>query len=244
MEKRDKILIPVKDPLPNGEDTLTVAGQIKNAEKLTEVGLTPIFVSADMSRWRQYRQYRKASGILIPGGADIHPSFYKEKPLPTTTRMDKKFDEMEIRLTKKALKDKKPILGICRGAQLLAVATGGSLFQHIPDITTEKHGVSIDKHDDVYPSSIFHDIIVKPGTKAHTIFKAGRLYVPSRHHQAIKAPGKLVISGVSPEGIVEIIEHPTLPFTIGMQIHAELVDDLDPLYTAFASAVKQYQAKR
>lgn len=213
----------------------------KNAAKLRQVNLSPLFITNKMDEATQDKLYEMASGLLLPGGGDIHPSFYGEDPHPMIKNVDKELDAMQLRLTQKTIQDKKPLLGICRGAQVLAVALKGKLIQHLPDITEEKHGVSIEQNDPVYPSSIFHDVHIKPSTKAFEIFQSDKISVPSRHHQSVGDPGELIISGHSPEGMPEIIEHPSLPFHFGLQTHPELVNNFDAVFEAFGKAVKNWR---
>lgn len=231
----------------NAEIAVTLPADIpaynKIEKKLLSVGLHTTYVRTTMSKAEQDRIYDTASGLLLPGGKDIHPSTYGAAPHPTVTQTHKQLDALELKMVKRARQDKKPVFGICRGAQLLGVEAGGTLIQHIPDEikrmnSDEKHGVSIDKYDNVYPSSIYHEVFIRTGTQAFDILRKHKIYVPSRHHQAIKDPGTLMISGVSPAGIVEIVEDPTREFHIGTQIHVEMVDTLDAFFGAFASAVK------
>jgi putative glutamine amidotransferase len=247
MEKqpRPKVLILISDHNPRPElKELPQQIKSKNAEKLKQFGLIPIFAASHMSIDEQDHLYSQASGILLPGGTDVDPAQYGETPKGPMMVVDQPLDAMQIRLTKKTLEDKKPLLGICRGAQILAVACGGKLIQHLPDVTEEKHGVSIDAHDTEYPSSVYHEIQIKSGTKAAHIFPLENVSVPSRHHQAIdhNHTGSLTVSAMSPGGIVEMVEHPDQPFHIGIQSHPELVDTMDFLFTAFANAVNSYEA--
>lgn len=239
MERQPNVLIALSSASAEG-DGLSPFVKNKNVEKLLPHGISPTFATNKMSNKEQDKLYEAASGVLIPGGVDVNPAHYGETPHPILMAIDHELDELQLRLIKKTLDDKKPLLGICRGAQILAVACGGKLIQHLPDVTEEKHGISIDLHDDVYPSSIVHDVIIYKHTKAYEIFKTDRLNVPSRHHQAIKHPGTLIISGVSPEGIAEMVEHPSLPFHVGLQTHPELVDTMDSVFAAFAKAVQTY----
>jgi len=210
-------------------------------KKLSEVHLIPLLVSGAMSIEAQDALYDLADGVYFAGGMDVNPTLYGQDPHPTTKSSDDKRDALELRILRKTLQDGKPFLGICRGSQMLAVAAGGTLIKHIPDITDEAHGVSIDTYDPVHPSSVWHDVLLKPGTKAAAIFQTDRINVPSRHHQAVDNPGSLIISGRSPAGIAEIIEHPDLPFHIGVQTHPELITSMDALYDAFRDAIKTFQ---
>ena len=220
MAERRRVLVTL-NPVGSLEHAISISPSIK---KLHETGNEAVVTTVDDNPREIMQKYRSTSGLLLPGGIDIHPSSYGEQPHPKLGTTNPAFDEFQFGIVNMALEDGKPTLALCRGAQVLAVATSGNLHQHIPDITNEDHGPSID----VIGQSSIHDIFITPGTKAHDIFETDHLTeVPSRHHQAINNPGAFVVSGESPAGIVEMIEHPALPFVVGVQPHAELIGPSD-----------------
>jgi len=152
-------------------------------------------------------------GIMLSGGGDVLPSYYKEEP-KKTKRVVPERDELEIELVKKCFKNKKPLFAICRGCQVMNVAMGGSLIQ---DINSE-----IEHDQSAYHDKLTHTIIIEKGTLLYEILKKRELKVNSFHHQAVKKLGKnLKISAKAKDGIVEGIESEKHPFFLGVQFHPE-----------------------
>jgi len=134
----------------------------------------------------------------------------------TTQREDKERDKLEFHILSQAIEKKVPILGICRGAQLINVYFGGSLHQEIADFYTEQPHLH-----SILPKST---IIVDPSTRLYSILQKKYTRVNSLHHQSVKTLGKnLRIAAQEPNGIVEAIEHTELPFVIGVQWHPEFL---------------------
>ncbi len=243
MKERPRILVTL-NPAGSLEHAINISPSIR---KLRETGNEAVITTVDDSPHERAIKYRSTSGLLLPGGIDIHPSSYGQLPHAKLGTTNLAFDEFQFGIVNQALEDEKPTLALCRGAQVLAVATEGSLYQHIPDIPSisEDHGPSIE----VAGQSSTHDIFITPETKVHKIFETDKLRnVPSRHHQAIAHPGAFMISGESPAGIVEMIEHPSLPFVIGIQPHAELIGPSDHnfqriqgLFERFHEEAKEYK---
>ncbi len=160
--------------------------------------------------------------LVLSGGGDIHPRFYGESPHPAFSAAEPGRDEFELALARLAIDRGMPVLAICRGVQVLNVAAGGSLVQ---DIETEVPGALVHRVD-ATPSTIAHEVWVASGSKLAALLaeriEEDALLVNSRHHQAVKrlAPG-FVASATAPDGVIEAIERPDLPFCIGVQWHPE-----------------------
>lgn len=134
----------------------------------------------------------------------------------TTQREDKERDKLEFHILKQAVDRKVPILGICRGAQLINVYFGGSLHQEIADFYTEQPHLNT-----VLPKST---ILIDPQSRLYSILQKKYTRVNSLHHQSVKTLGKnLKVVAQEPNGIVEAIEHTQLPFVIGVQWHPEFM---------------------
>jgi putative glutamine amidotransferase len=167
--------------------------------------------------------------IMFTGGGDINPSRYGESPHPTVAVRPER-DAAEELLMRAALDADLPILGICRGMQLMAVVAGGSLHQHLPDV------LGHDNHRPVSgPKFGEHPVRLAPGSLAHRILGAD-VPVNSFHHQGVRDPGSLVATGwCDDDALVEVVEDPTKRFALGVQWHPE--DMTDPrLFEALVSA--------
>ena len=158
-------------------------------------------------------------GLLLTGGSDVDPILYGEGPHPKLGKVFRERDDFELALCRQALDRDLPLLAICRGHQVLNVATGGTLFQDIPSDVSG--GQDHDPERDRWESA--HDVDVTPGTRLREILGRDRVAVNSFHHQAVKQPGKgLVVSARSvADGVVEGIEVPGRRFALGVQWHPE-----------------------
>ncbi|OGW80635.1 MAG: hypothetical protein A3G33_09890 [Omnitrophica bacterium RIFCSPLOWO2_12_FULL_44_17] len=152
-------------------------------------------------------------GLVIIGGADIHPSFYHEKPSRKTNPIYRGRTHFEIQLYHAARKKKLPIMGICYGMQLINVIHGGSLIQDIPSETKKTRN-----HRSIHHP--LHTVNVIPNSLCHQIFRRKSFPVYSSHHQAIKRPGNgLKVTAFADDGIPEAIEGPSHVFAV--QWHPE-----------------------
>lgn len=172
--------------------------------------------------------YNKLDGILFAGGNDISPGLYGEQPSEYTIDFSEKRDTVEIELLKWTLRDKKPMLGICRGAQLWNVIEGGSLYQHIPtDIpSASDHDLSTKLEDLAH---LAHVLKVDENSRFAVIIDSTAIYANTHHHQAIKELGKgISASAWSEDGIIEAIESDDEDFyAIGVQCHPESLHNVE-----------------
>jgi putative glutamine amidotransferase len=172
-------------------------------------------------------------GLVLSGGADVGPELYGEQAAPQTLlRPDR--DASELLLAKAALEADLPILGVCRGMQLLAVAAGGRLHQHLPDVLGH-HG-----HRPVSgPKFGWHRVELVPGSRAQAII-GDVVTVNSFHHQGVADPGRLKATGWCPEdSLIEVVEDPDLPFALGVQWHPEDTDDFRVIAAFVEAAAKR-----
>ena len=156
----------------------------------------------------------RIDGLILAGGADLDPSTYGAQPAPRTSGYRIERDSFEIALAKEALERDTPVLGICRGMQLLNVALGGTLEQQVP-------GPEIHLHTPGTYSD--HGVRLEPGSLAARVVGREGVAVRSHHHQGVADLGEgLVASGWSePDGLVEAIELPGRAFALGVLWHAE-----------------------
>ncbi|WP_318206392.1 MULTISPECIES: gamma-glutamyl-gamma-aminobutyrate hydrolase family protein [unclassified Streptomyces] len=170
----------------------------------------------------------RLDGLLLTGGADIDPAHYGQEPHPAsdTPRPDR--DHGELLLLRTALDLDLPVLGVCRGLQLLALAYGGTLHQHLPDV------VGHTGHCPREGEFGQHEVRFTAHSGAAAVY--GPLAVTnSHHHQAVADPGRLTVTGRSDDGVVEAAEDPAKRFVLGVQWHPEVSGD-DELFTAFVAA--------
>lgn len=168
-------------------------------------------------------------GLVLSGGGDIHPIHYNGEDHPMIYGVDDDRDTFEITLAKLALMRDFPVLGICRGMQVLAVASGGTLIQHVPEIYSDE----IDHRLDNPRRPISHAIEVLPESRLCQYLEATDLNIVSWHHQAIaNSSSDWQLAARSSDGVIEAIEHLTHPWAIGLQWHPELSMQ-DPAHQRF-----------
>ena len=160
-------------------------------------------------------------GLLLTGGVDIDPREYGDAERHPTLELDADRDRYELALAREALRHDLPTLAICRGAQVLNVAAGGTLIQDIPS----SHPESLDHQQTASKDLLAHPVRVIDGSCLSLLCGAkppDQIMVNSRHHQAIRdvAPG-FVVSATAPDGIVEAIEKPGAAFCVAVQWHPE-----------------------
>ena len=157
-------------------------------------------------------------GLLLPGGEDVSPAFYGERPLKQAWKGDKKRTHFEFALLDAFRRREKPVLCICRGSQILNVYFGGSLYQ---DIFTQKRSPVVHR-DPKKPLTNYHKVRVAAGTLLEKILGRREVSVASGHHQGIRRVGKgLTVSARAEDGLVEALECPKERFTLAVQFHPE-----------------------
>ncbi|MGZ8706070.1 MAG: gamma-glutamyl-gamma-aminobutyrate hydrolase family protein [Gaiellaceae bacterium] len=177
-------------------------------------------------------------GLIFSGGSDMDPEFYGEEAHPETFGIHAERDRAEVGLLTAALERDMPVLGICRGIQVLNVARGGVLHQHLPELV----GHEGHKHD---PPGVFsdHEVEIEPETKLAGILGA-RAPVKSHHHQGLERLGEgWRASAHADDGTVEAIEDPSHRFALGVLWHPEAGDDLK-LFEALVEEARRYRQAR
>ncbi len=192
--------------------------------------------------------YDQMDGLFLAGGLDIDPSAYGEARHHLCGESDLARDDVELTLARWAIEDRKPVLAICRGFQIINVAMGGTLYQ---DLNFQyPQAIKHDYFPTRYPRTLLsHSIETVPGTRLHRLFGVPRLKVNSMHHQGIKTLGRgLVPSAYAPDGLIEAIESADEHFLIGVQWHPEEMVETDPrmrrLFTRFVQAAAEYRARK
>ena len=218
----------------------------KYFDALTLVDAAPIMVpllARDEPTLRAI--YERLDGVFLAGGVDIDPASYREDKLDVCGRTDPDRDQVELQLTRWAIEDGKPVLGVCRGMQVVNVACGGSLLQDV-----EQASARFLKHD-YFPAQGFardhlaHEAMVTPGSFLHHVYGGATILVNSMHHQGIRELGHDLAATVrAPDDLVEGIEGTRENFLIGVQWHPEMLIEGDAgtrrLFTEFRDAAEAY----
>jgi putative glutamine amidotransferase len=175
----------------------------------------------------------RVDGLLLTGGGDVAPALYGAEPAPETAGCDDERDHAEVALVQAAMAARIPILAVCRGIQILNVACGGTLVQHLPAVTAQPHLV-IDR-----PREVVHSVELQPGSDLRRIVGVDSLGVNSLHHQAVNRIG----TGLRPvawagDGTVEALEDQA-GWVIGVQWHPELLADQSEQIRLFEWLVEQ-----
>ncbi|GGC45767.1 gamma-glutamyl-gamma-aminobutyrate hydrolase [Siccirubricoccus deserti] len=237
MRTRPIIGVTLDAEEPGGYSKLPWYALRKNYfSSLAEAGALPMALPHQTELAEAYLD--TLDGLLITGGAfDVDPSLYGGGPAHPTVTLKAGRTDFELAVTRGALARNLPVLGICGGQQLLAVALGGTLIQHIPDTVAEAL-----EHEQPNPrDQPGHEIAIAANTLLASIVGKTRMAVNSAHHQAVATPGEgAVVNAVAPDGVVEGVEHAGYRFALGVQWHPEYaVDPADPLiFQAFVQACR------
>jgi putative glutamine amidotransferase len=176
-------------------------------------------------------------GLVFTGGPDLDPALYDAKAHPETTNIRPDRDRAEIALLTEALERDMPVLAICRGSQVLNVARGGDLEQHVPD------RVGHLGHKETPGTFSEHPVEIEPGTRLHDVLGDG-LSIKSHHHQGYGRLGRgLVASARADDGTLEALEDPSRTFALGVLWHPEAGDDRR-LFEVLVDEARSYRARR
>lgn len=202
-----------------------------------QAGALPLIIPCDADKTLLKKYLDNIDGILFSGGDDYPPSYYGEVPAAESEFMDARRAETDLLLMKTVLNEyEMPVLGICAGHQLLAIANGAKLNQHVknPDI----HG---------HHKETTHSVSINDGKWLKSIFNESTLVVNSYHHQAVSEisfPSDYLLSASSEDGVIEAMEFRGTRFILGVQWHPERIKDVmhkKMLFAFFVEKCSEYR---
>lgn len=215
---------------------------------LEQFGVTSVLITPAHSPAAIDALVAGCAGLVLTGGEDVDPAFYGEQPSPALGAVQRARDEMEFRALECALARELPIFGICRGAQVMNVHFGGTLYQ---DLDTDRPGDLSHQQTGSWDKRS-HEVTVQPDSLLCALVGDARLCINSFHHQAVKDVGReLRVVARADDGLIEAIEHVNHPWCLGVQWHPErheaTAPDTDPdrkLFLGFRDAVERYHEGR
>lgn len=220
------LFVGISESFPAGKDSSKVMVNANYADAVSRSGHVAVVIPRFGTDAQFDALVAKLDVLILTGGEDIAPERYKTERSPRLGKVNVPRDDFDFRLLAAARRRNLPVIGICRGCQLLNVAFGGTLWQDLPSeftVTGVQH------------RNVNHRISIDPTSRLAKVVGATNVIVNSYHHQAVKdlAPG-FRIAARSPDGVVEAIECETYP-AIGLQFHPEkmLCDDKDAAFAPF-----------
>jgi len=217
---------------------------------LTNAGALPWMIPLVADEETLRGIYDSLDAVFLPGGADIDPVSYGTAPHPMCDKTDRDRDRVELALARWAIADGKPVLGVCRGMQLVNIAAGGTLYQ---DLATQyANGI---KHDYLpfggrgHPRDFLaHEVRVAEDSRLARLFGAGSIKVNSMHHQGVREIGAgLVATAQAPDGLVEALEGAGPAYLLAVQWHPEALTEKDEatrrLFSEFVEAAGEWRTE-
>lgn len=213
-------------------------------QAVQDAGGIPFMIPLGLKETSLRGLFDMADGILLSGGGDIDPSHYGQAPHPSLSDVQPERDRTEIILSRWAAAEGKPILGICRGFQVMGVAAGGNMYQDVFTLrdNTQKH--SFFDNSGKPRNYLAHNVVLDDTCRLARIFGETSFLVNSLHHQAVKEiPAPYRVVGHASDGVNEALELPNHPFFCGVQWHPEELTKNTPqaplLFQAFIQACQQ-----
>jgi len=210
------------------------------SQAIAACGGAPVLIPAACDQGALDRILSAADGLLLTGGPDVHPKFYGEEPMPGLGQIDEPLDRMELAAAAAAWKADLPILGICRGIQLLNIALGGTVYQDIARQVPE----AIEHRQQAAKSVTTHTVSIERPSLLFDILRRRSIRVNGKHHQAVKDVAEgLEVASRAPDGLVEALFAPERPFVLAVQWHPEGTFAADlfsrKLLSAFVRSTKE-----
>ena len=208
-------------------------------KSVVAAGGTPLIIPPLADKDSIINTLDRIDGLLLSGGGDINPLFAGEEPQPALRSINRERDLPELLTVRLAYNRQLPMLGICRGVQVLAAALGGKVAQDISATATVKHSQDADRSEPT------HTVSLCEGSVLHTLYGAEHIAVNSFHHQAVADPGpRFAIAARAADGTVEAIESSELKSIMGVQWHPECLADGDRLFGWLVTEAESYRKAR
>jgi putative glutamine amidotransferase len=230
-------------PAPTS-DLPMIASPRSYTDILMQTGAIPILIPLNLKPEHTRQLLSRLDGIIFTGGADIDPGRFNGIPHDKVYGIDQERDQSELSLLQQVREANLPLMGICRGIQLINVALGGNLYTHISDQLP--NALQHDCFPDNPPGYLAHPVEIKAGSRLAQILGNTKVEVNSLHHQGIQAlASELIPLAWAPDGLVEAVQVPGNPFGLAVQWHPEWLPE-DPhsqaLFSAFIKTARQHQA--
>lgn len=207
---------------------------------IIDAGGTPIMLPLTDNEYIIRQMAQRCDGFLFTGGHDVSPKLYGEKPLPECGARSKERDTMETHLLRRVIELDKPVLGICRGIQLLNAVFGGTLYQDLPTQLSS----NLEHHQKPPYDKPIHTVTIYSDTPLYELLKSERISVNSYHHQAVKdLSDKLLPMAKAEDGLTEAVYMPQKRFVWGVQWHPEFAylsdENSRRIFETFVTAAKK-----
>ena len=219
------------------DDANKVSLPAEYSDAVRRAGGIPLLIPPGEEQWTDLLPH--LDGIILAGGGDMDPALYAGNHHETIYMIDPERDNSELTLTNQVIEKGLPTLGICRGMQVINVALGGTLIEHLPDEVGEDVAHRMPPREPT-----IHGVDVMPGSKLADILQSQRIESASWHHQAVRSVAEpLAVTAHAPDGIVEAAELPDHPWLVAVQWHPEITAADDPvqqrLFDALVAVAKE-----
>ncbi len=222
--------------MPNPSRRPAFGTNLPYTTSIADAGGLPVLIPLNLSNDDLDLLLSRLDGILFTGGYDVDPRAYGSLPHPKVEGIDADRDRVEMHLLQSILPTTKPILGICRGCQVINVALGGSLFEDLPE--QFPGSIPHDNHDQPR-NYLAHSVEIDPHSRLAAILKTHDVQVNSLHHQGVrKLSQALQAAAIAPDGLIEAFEVPAHPFGLAVQWHPEELQEFEPMRFLFQAFVQ------